>query len=186
VLPGSYSVVLTADGKTDRQTLTVKLDPRIHTSAADLKVLHDAQTETAHTLDQVARADMAGHSIRDQITDAGMASVASELKPFIAQLKVLLEGSEEGAASHSPGLDEVNDEAGQIYAELQQADRLPTAALVAASKKTEEEGKELESKWDDFMAREAPAINRILRQAGKPEINAAEPPKSMPDHGDED
>jgi len=186
VLPGSYSVVLTADGKIDRQTLTVKLDPRIHTSAADLKVLHDTQTEMAHTLDQVARADIAGHSIRDQLTDAGMSSVASELKPFIAQLKVLLEGSEEGAASHSPGLDEVNDEAGQIYGELQQADRLPTAALVAASKKTEEEGKELESKWDDFMAREAPAINRILRQAGKPEINAAEPPKSMPDHGDED
>jgi photosystem II stability/assembly factor-like uncharacterized protein len=186
VLPGSYTVELTADGKTERQTLTVKLDPRIHTSAADLKVLHDAQTEMAHTLDQIAGADMAGHSIRDQLTDAGMSSIASELKPFIAQLKVLLEGSAAGAANHSPGLDDVNEEAGQLYGQLQQADRLPTAALVAASSKTEQEGKELDSKWADFVAKQVPAINGILRQAGKPEINAAEPPKSMPDHGDED
>src|SRR6185437_15976109 len=83
VLPGSYSVVLTADGKVDRQTLTVKLDPRIHTSAADLKVLHDTQTEMDHTLDEVARDDSVGHAIRDQRTDAGMSSVPPDLQRFM-------------------------------------------------------------------------------------------------------
>src|SRR6185437_10666360 len=185
-LPGIYTVVLTADGKTDRQTFTVKLDPRIHTSAADLKVLHDAQVRMAHALDQIARADMAGHSIRDQLTDAGMSSIASELKPFIAQLKVLLEGSGAGAGEKSPGLDDVNDEAGQLYGQLQQADRLPPAAVTAASAKTEREAKELEANWENFAVQQVPAINRVLRQAGKPEINESEPPKSMPDHGDED
>ena len=47
VVPGTYEVILTVDGKTYRQPLTVALDPRLKTSAADLQ----AQTDLARMID---------------------------------------------------------------------------------------------------------------------------------------
>ena len=37
VVPGTYTVALTANGKTYTQPLTVEMDPRVKTSAADLQ-----------------------------------------------------------------------------------------------------------------------------------------------------
>ncbi len=39
VLPGIYSIVLTADAESYRAPLVVQLDPRVHTSSADLRAL---------------------------------------------------------------------------------------------------------------------------------------------------
>ena len=41
VMPGTYEVVLTVDGKTFRQALVVTMDPRVKTSASDLQAQHD-------------------------------------------------------------------------------------------------------------------------------------------------
>ena len=41
VAPGNYTVMLTADGKTFTQPLTVAMDPRVKTSAADLQEQFD-------------------------------------------------------------------------------------------------------------------------------------------------
>lgn len=41
VMPGTYTVKLTVDGKTFTQPLTIKMDPRVTTSAADLKTQYD-------------------------------------------------------------------------------------------------------------------------------------------------
>src|ERR1700758_5474602 len=41
VLPGTYSVQLTVEGKTSTQPLTIKMDPRVKTSPDDLKAQFD-------------------------------------------------------------------------------------------------------------------------------------------------
>ncbi len=41
VAPGNYTVVLTVDGKSFTQPLTVQMDPRVKTSAADLQEQFD-------------------------------------------------------------------------------------------------------------------------------------------------
>jgi photosystem II stability/assembly factor-like uncharacterized protein len=56
VLPGRYSVRLTVDGKTQTQPLTVKMDPRVKTSAADLKLMYDTSRAVDAMLRRVARA----------------------------------------------------------------------------------------------------------------------------------
>jgi photosystem II stability/assembly factor-like uncharacterized protein len=43
VVPGEYSVVLSVDGKTYRQPLTVTLDPRVHVSQSDLVLQLDTE-----------------------------------------------------------------------------------------------------------------------------------------------
>lgn len=45
VLPGTYTVKLTVDGKVYVQKLTVKMDPNVKTTAADLKLQHDLSFE---------------------------------------------------------------------------------------------------------------------------------------------
>jgi photosystem II stability/assembly factor-like uncharacterized protein len=41
VMPGTYTVKLTVDGKAYTQSLTVKMDPRVKTSLQDLQIQHD-------------------------------------------------------------------------------------------------------------------------------------------------
>ena len=69
MVPGQYSVVLTANGQTYRQPLTVTIDPRVQASQADLVKQLDAETSIA---DQMA-ASYDGHAhvqaLREAIAD---------------------------------------------------------------------------------------------------------------------
>src|SRR6185312_10045488 len=60
--PGQYTVRLSVGGKTDTQPLTVKMDPRVTTSAADLarvaqlsREMYDGAVSTHHAYDQARR-----------------------------------------------------------------------------------------------------------------------------------
>ncbi|HKF47695.1 MAG TPA: hypothetical protein VKB38_10090 [Terracidiphilus sp.] len=192
VLPGEYTVRLTANGKEETQPITVKLDPRVHTAASDLQSLHAAVTEMAGALDSASKADLAAHAVLEQLTGSGNASVATQLAPYVKQLNALLHGSQPGggaapgAREESPGLDEVSGGAAQVYGLLGQSDNPPTSAVLAAATHVREEIKEVGPKWRQFVSTQLPAINGVLRQAGRPEINLKKTPEDMPDEGDED
>ncbi|MFY9748817.1 MAG: glycoside hydrolase [Acidobacteriaceae bacterium] len=183
VLPGSYTVRLTVDGHSESQTLTVKMDPRIQTAPSDLEALHTAQVTMADSLDTVAKADLAAHAVAEQIASPRNASLSTQLAPYSDALKALLTGN---PAKHTPGIDEVNGEVGQIYGELEQADGVPTVALLAAAAHARDEMKEVLPGWDDFRENQLPALNKVLEAAHHARINLAKPPDDMPDEGDED
>ncbi|MGC2636593.1 MAG: glycoside hydrolase [Acidobacteriaceae bacterium] len=198
VLPRSYTARLTVDGQSETQPLMVKMDPRIHTSVADLEALHTAELAMYATLDSVAKADLAAHSVEEQLDAAGNASIQAELAPYQAALKKVLEGTEQeggGAAAAkarqtageaAPGLDGVTAEAGQVYGELDQADEPATETLLHAASQVEDEGKEVVPAWEQFAAQQIPAINEVLRKAGRPQINPEKKATDMPEAGDED
>ena len=94
VLPGVYTVRLTVGGRSQSQPLTVRMDPRIHTSAADLQALHAVQVRQAASLDALSRADLAAHSIQEQLAAPANASLSNRFAPYTASLKLLLEGNE--------------------------------------------------------------------------------------------
>jgi photosystem II stability/assembly factor-like uncharacterized protein len=185
VLPGSYAVRLTVDGKSQSAPLLVKMDPRVQISATDLEALHTAQVTMADSLDALAKADLAAHSVMEQLAAPQNASLASQLAPFNTALKVLLDGTEPGAAKRLPGIDEVTTEAAQLYGELQQADAAPTTALLQACAHVEMEGKEDLPAWGEFKQNQLPALNLQLRNAHHPTINLSQMPNSMPEEGDE-
>ncbi|MCU1313206.1 MAG: hypothetical protein JWM54_963, partial [Acidobacteriaceae bacterium] len=74
VLPGTYTVRLTVEGKTESAPLLVKMDPRVEVSAADLEALHSAQVTMAASLDGLAKADLEAHSVLEQISPPQNAS----------------------------------------------------------------------------------------------------------------
>ncbi|HEX4007897.1 MAG TPA: glycoside hydrolase [Acidobacteriaceae bacterium] len=191
VLPGTYSVRLTVNGHSEAQPLTVKMDPRILTSAADLEALHTAEVAMYTTFDSASKADLEAHSVQEQLTAPGNAAVAAQLTSYTDALKKILSGEspaagEEESAKHAPGLDDVTGEAGQVYGEFDMADEPPTQALLDAATEVQRESQEALPAWEDFQAKQLPAINEVLRKAGRPAINPARQATDMPDAGDED
>jgi photosystem II stability/assembly factor-like uncharacterized protein len=186
VLPGKYTVRLTVDGHSESVPLEVKMDPRVHVSIADLEALHSAQVTMAATLDALAKADLAAHSVAEQIAAPENAALAAKLAQDSAKLKVLLDGTGSDSAKGLPGIDDVTAEATALYAELQQADSAPTAALLAASAQVELEGKEVLPGWEEFRKNELPALNLKLTSAHRPPIDLNRQPVNMPQSGDED
>jgi len=196
VLPGTYTVRLTVDGQTASQPLTVRMDPRIHTSPADLETLHAAAVALYDSLNQVAGADLAAHSVEEQIEAKENASIASQLQPYDAELKKLLQGSgrtgagqaapAENAAQPEPTLDDVTAEAGQLYSELDQSDEPATQTLLSNASHVEEEAKKVVPQWEAFRTNQLPKINAVLRQAGRPAIDLQKPAANVPGGGDEE
>jgi hypothetical protein len=186
VLPGVYTVRLTVDGHSESQRLTVKMDPRVHTPAVELAGLHAAQVRMAASLDALAKADLAAHSVQEQLAAPENASLSAQLAPFgVAVKKVLDPGEASDAKEHAPGLDDVTGEVAELYGQLQQSDNPPTQALVAAVAHAREEGEEALRGWREFQTKHLPEIDAVLARAGRPAIDLKKAPEHMPSGGDE-
>jgi len=68
VLPGSYTVRLTANGRTLTQPLVVKMDPRVKTSDADLRTLYETSRAIDAQLTRVSGALRDGRGQREVLT----------------------------------------------------------------------------------------------------------------------
>jgi len=95
-------------------------------------------------------------------------------------------GTKTDATKQLPGIDEVSGEAAQLYNELEQADAIPTAALLAAAAHVEEEAKEVLPRWENFKQTQIPEMNRQLQREHHPAIQPNQRPANMPEEGDED
>lgn len=185
VVPGTYTVRLSADGHTESQPITVRMDPRVHTPANELQALHAAQVQLAQTVDAVSKADLVAHSVQEQLDDPANAST-KELTPFASDLKSVLSGDLPETADHAPGLDDVTAEATQLFAELDQTDSAPTEALLSASDSVQREAKESLAVWQQFNKIRIPEINDLFKRTSRPALNLNKAPDTMPSQGDED
>ncbi len=185
VPPGRYTLRLTVNGRSESQPLMVKMDPRVQTSESDLRALYAAQTGLAATLDALSKADLAAHSVQEQISAPENASLSGQVALYTTQVKELLEGAGQ-EPSRSPGLDDVAGEAAQLYGMLQQADRPPTLALMTASSHVREEGEAALHRWEEFRTKQLPTLNQLLKKENRAAINLHRPPVNKPSAGDED
>jgi hypothetical protein len=183
-------VRLTVNGKTETASLTVKMDPRINMSQAELEASHVAQTTMAASLDALAKADIEAHSVMEQLNAIQDKAVATQLATFQATLGTILNGTKDGtkadAAKQYTGIDEVSGEAAQLYKELEQADANATAALIAAAAHVQHEGNAVLPGWENFKQTQLPEMNRQLQRQHHPAIQPNQRPANMPEEGDED
>ena len=186
VLPGTYTVRLSVDGHSESQSLVVKMAPRVRASMADLQALYSAEEKIAATLDGLAKADLAVHSVNEQLADPQNKPIEKQLTPYEAALKTLQDGSDAEAAKKKPGLDDATASAARLYDELQQADASPTVPQIEAAAGLENQKDELLPEWESFKKKQLPTLNRVLDDAHRPSINLNRPPKNMPQEGDED
>lgn len=157
VLPGVYTVKLTVDGKTETQTLTVKLDPRVKASATDLQQQHSlslacyegrlASRKLAETI-AAARA-----SIKTKTTAANKDSLNA-----IDQELASMEGSGRasrrgGGAQASPTTTSVESGFAGLFGVFHETEMTPTTQTVAAVKQVQEQLKTLDTKTKTLLTK---------------------------------
>jgi hypothetical protein len=190
VLPGVYQVRLTVDNNTLTAPLTVKMDPRVEASHADLESLFRLEYQLYGIVSSSSEAALEAHSIHEQIEKLS-ASAAADVKDSLEkqdkEISSLLSGKEKSTGSEAePGLDEVAGEASGLYAEVGMADASPTIAQQKSTQHLSEEAGEVLKKWETLKKSGLPQLNHQLSRAHLPIINLELRPESMPESGDED
>ncbi len=186
VLPGTYTVRLTVGARSEKQSLLVKMDPRVSTTPQELAAQHTAEAAMADTVNNLATADLQAHAAAEQAEQAAEqdAALAPTLAPYRAALAALMNGSKEGA--DRPGLDDVTAEATALFTQIGAADAAPTAAQLADAAHVEAEGSEALPGWQRFTREQLPALNRALAKAHHASIDLQRQPSNLPAAGDED
>ncbi len=175
VLPGTYSVRLTVDGKSSTAALTVKMDPRVKTSAAGLQKKFQAETRMAAVMSESAQAVLQGGSIRAQLEKVkaqANPATTDAIETFDKKLAGLLgaPGGFLAPPSQEVTLSRLNGQAGTLYTQVWQADAEPTLSQMAAMETIERDSVDVLKRWSDFKNTDLPALNRVLRESRIPEV----------------
>src|SRR5581483_12015616 len=174
-LPGKYTVRLTVDGKSFSAPLTVKMDPRVKLSDADLAQKLRAELKLASIMDDSSHALSQAGSLRAQLAQVNAGSNQS-LKDAVANFeKKLTELAGAPGGFFAPpsaqlSLSRVNGNAGTLYQQIWQVDAVPTSSQNEALSSTEQASTEVLGKWNEFNEHELPSLNRILRDGHAQEI----------------
>ena len=177
-MPGKYTVVLTAGGKSYEQPLTVVMDPRVKTSNADLleqfklsKQLYDQWLK----LDSIS---VSLRRVRQQITELRTRAPAGDLKTHIAALAEKLQslstpGGPGGGGAAGAGPRTLGGASGRVrtlFNLIQSVDVAPTSQVVAAVPEVLQDSRAVQENWQ-MTSQEIATLNRELRTAGLPEID---------------
>jgi hypothetical protein len=177
VLPGQYTVTLTAGGKTETQPLTVAIDPRVKTPAADLARQFETATKICAAMHEDGEALRQVRALRRQIRSLRQRAdkTAGDALDTLDGKAAALEGSGRSGraarAASEQNLTRSNGDLAALLEVIEGADAGPTAATLSA---LEETLKTLESpiaRWKEIQTRDVPSLNRELQKAQLPVLD---------------
>jgi photosystem II stability/assembly factor-like uncharacterized protein len=182
VVPGTYTVRLTAGGRTETRSLTVEMDPRVRTPAADLA----RQLEISlRVCDAIGRDDAALREIRslraqlkERREQAARGPAADAIEALDAEAAAL-QGGGGGFRRRSGGsedLSRLNAQLASLLMLLQEADAAPTRALAAGVEEVEKSLQKELSAWSDVKKQKVADLNRQLEKGGLPPVAIVENP----------
>ena len=182
VLPGNYTVRLTAEGKTFSAPLIVKMDPRLKISQEALEKKFQAETQLASIMTESSVAIFQAEPVRDQLEIASAPPKAASkisdestkdaIETFNKKLSALL-GAPSGMfapPSEEVTLGRVNRQAGALYSQVWQVDAEPTAAQKDALAAVEHDHTDVLKRWNELKISDLPELNKLLRKTDFPEI----------------
>jgi photosystem II stability/assembly factor-like uncharacterized protein len=173
-LPGTYTARLTANGKTSTTSFTVKMDPRVKTSAAGLEKKFQFETRLASLLSQTSQAVLQGGSIRDplqKLSQQATSSVHDSVQAFQTKLAGILGASPSPAAPATEiTLTRVNGQVSILYGQIWQVDAEPTTSQSEAAAATEHDAADVMKRWEALRDSDLPALNKTLNGASLPEL----------------
>ncbi len=179
VMPGKYTVKLTAGGKTYAQPIFVVMDPRVHTSMRDLTAQFNASQQVYDDLTASSVAAEQLRSLRAQIKEAqekaqAQSAAGAALSEMDEKLAALGGAAEQPHGPRAaPGPDTLNSVNGTLTAllqGLQEADAAPTTQMTAALADRRQALAQLLARWDALKRQDLPGLNGKLRSANLPEL----------------
>jgi hypothetical protein len=152
VLPGVYTIRLTANGQTYTQPLTVKMDPRVQVTASGLKLQHDIGVRMNDAISRDFAALGQVRARRALLRTQREGAKAGEIADSLAALDSLLVGIESGArGSTAENLVRLNEELAGILSTVEGADFEPTTQVVAAASDLERALADVLARWSEVQ-----------------------------------
>jgi len=173
--PGQYTVRLTVNDTHFTQPLTLRLDPRVQTSAADLNRL---ATLTREMYDGAVAAHAAYEQARTLSATLDKAN-SSDAKAFKAKLETVAPAPRPRSRrfffrrpqpSGPPTLNGVSSEMMRAAMAMQSADVAPTAREVAACNEASTHSKDVMARWQTLSTSGLAALNAKLKAQGLPAV----------------
>ena len=175
VMPGNYTVVLKVGGHELTQPLTVTMDPRVKTKAADLERQGSLSKAVYEELIGVQEAVNHVDSLRAQIEQRKKIHVSGDAAESLEALDKKLEALEGGQAGGRPAqpgesLRSLRGAMLQLLGVLQEADVAPTSQAAESVTALRQAAEPLLQRWKAIDSTDLPAVNRTLQKDHLPEL----------------
>jgi photosystem II stability/assembly factor-like uncharacterized protein len=165
VTPGNYTVVLTVDGKSFTQPLTVQMDPRVKTSVADLQEQFDLSWQLYQLRLTLAPIGKKFDDINEQLTK--LKTRAAERPDVMEKLEAFVQILTQFGPPHPrPGAPPslfVLESTERLFNEIQGVDAAPTAAVKAAVADLKTKVGPVMEAWRKLLDSDLPALNQQLK-----------------------
>ena len=174
VMPGDYTVVLTANGKSYTQPLTVKMDPRVKMSVAELQEQFELSRQLCEVRATLEPIGKTFDSLVEQLTKLKEQSLPKNVEDKLNALNSKIK--ELGPPNPRPGAPpslHALDSAKSLFEQIQGVDAPPTDRVKAAVGDVRLQATSLIERWKNILAQDVPALNNELQTAGLPRINIA-------------
>jgi photosystem II stability/assembly factor-like uncharacterized protein len=171
VMPGTYSINLTVEGQVHKQTLLVKLDPRVHVSYNSLLEQHDLTSLCVNDEKQVLKVlHESGLQLRaiNQLSPKAPESLRNHLNTYRQKLSSL------AGTSSAPGqlsFSFIKTEEKSLFDVLQGADTAPTLQCESDVRKIHMAFIQLWDSWITLKAEEQ-KLNAEIKKAGLAPISS--------------
>ena len=175
-LPGTYSVVLTAGGKSFTQPLILKMDPRIKATAADLIKQFELSKRLQDLRVELQPIGKSYETLVGELEKARARAAEASLKQLIESLRTKLEEFADPAAvrADEPLTLDLLKKVEKLFADLQEVDAGPTPQQEIALGNLQRDTRSMLERWQAIPG-EVAAVNARLEASGlKPLSSRAE------------
>jgi hypothetical protein len=174
-VPGDYSVVLIVSGKSYSQLLTVKLDPRVKASPADLAEQFEQSKKLSDNWEALQRIDNRLKSLNRELAKAkervGENAVAAQMEVLSKKLQDI------AGPPVRPGAPlrlDILQKLENLFADMQRVDAAPAPSVRAAVAEIVAAAPSAMQRWQAVESQDLPALNRQLEAAGLKPIQISE------------
>jgi photosystem II stability/assembly factor-like uncharacterized protein len=192
ILPGNYTVKLTAGGQNYTQPLVVKMDPRVNTPEDELLQQFELGSRICDAMNTTYTDLGMDRALRAQLRDLARQAPKGEITNAISALDqkaAALEGKAQGfgPAASQDSFAQLNGQFGHLLDVVDGADAAPTQTAQDAFADRQKALAAVVATWDDIRAHSIPSLNDQLLRAKLPTINVDKPlePESN-DSGDDE
>jgi photosystem II stability/assembly factor-like uncharacterized protein len=176
VVPGTYTIKMTVGGETQSKVVTIKMDPRIKASSADLSQQFALEMKIVDAMHRDYVALMQVRSLRTALKEAANDKAASPEVAALEKKCAEVEGAEGGfgatylATPAGRGLARLNSGLNTLLGVVDSADTAPTTQAAAMFQDLEKVLDEQLDRWKEIQAQDVPRLNESLKKAGRPPI----------------
>jgi hypothetical protein len=182
VLPGNYQARLTVATKNFTAPLGVTMDPRVKTSAEDLRKQFDLLLKMRERQDEMNKTILAIRDLRGQLQSLEkrlgsnepsklVVGAAADLRKKIGAIEEeLIQVNSKASEDELNYPTKLNSKLGYLQNAVDSADAQPTEAELGVYAELDQQLEAQLSKWREVLSRDIPAINDTMQKTNVPLI----------------